>query len=83
VEAGAAQWIGAFGYEASVFDPEAFRTPMALRQPAVIGLGGNGDAVMARFQLSPLTEGREHRSSGRRSCNGRRGRPCGARSRSH
>jgi hypothetical protein len=44
-------------YEASVFDPEAFRTRMALTQPAEIGLREDGDAVMARFQLSLLTEG--------------------------
>jgi hypothetical protein len=43
--------------EAPVFDPEAFRTRMALTQPAEIGLRGDGDAVMARFQLSLLTEG--------------------------
>ena len=44
-------------YEASVFDPEAFRTRMAQTQPAEIGLRADGDAVMARFQLSLLTEG--------------------------
>lgn len=44
-------------YEASVFDPEAFRTRMALTQPAEIGLSAGDDPVMARFQLSLLTEG--------------------------
>jgi len=44
-------------YEASVFDPEAFRTRMAQMQPAEIGLNSDGDAVLNRFQLSLLTEG--------------------------
>ena len=44
-------------YEASVFDPEAFRTRMAQMQPEEIGLNTAGDAVLARFQLSLLTEG--------------------------
>ena len=44
-------------YEASVFDPEAFRTRMAQTQPAEIGLTAEHDGVMARFQLSLLTEG--------------------------
>lgn len=44
-------------YEASVFDPEAFRTRMAQTQPAEIGLNSNGDTVLNRFQLSLLTEG--------------------------
>jgi hypothetical protein len=44
-------------YEASVFDPEAFRTRMAQTQPAEIGLNATGDGVLNRFQLSLLTEG--------------------------
>jgi hypothetical protein len=44
-------------YEASVFDPEAFRTRMAQTQPGEIGLDAGGDAVLNRFQLSLLTEG--------------------------
>ena len=44
-------------YEASVFDPEAFRTRMAQTQPGEIGLNSGGDAVLNRFQLSLLTEG--------------------------
>ena len=44
-------------YEASVFDPEAFRTRMARMQPEEIGLEAAGDPVLARFQLSLLTEG--------------------------
>lgn len=43
-------------YEASVFDPEAFRTRMAQTQPGEIGLN-SGDGVLTRFQLSLLTEG--------------------------
>lgn len=44
-------------YEASVFDPEAFRTMLAQTKPEEIGLGSEGDAVLNRFQLSLLTEG--------------------------
>jgi hypothetical protein len=50
-------------YEASVFDPEAFRTMMAQIKPAEIGLdaaqAGNqaGDEAINRFQMSLLTEG--------------------------
>jgi hypothetical protein len=44
-------------YEASVFDPEAFRSRMAQTQPGEIGLNAAGDGVLARFQLSLLTEG--------------------------
>ena len=43
-------------YEASVFDPEAFRTMLARMQPEEAGLGG-GDQVLNRFELSLLTEG--------------------------
>jgi hypothetical protein len=44
-------------YEASVFDPEAFRTRMAQMQPEEIGLDTTSDPILARFQLSLLTEG--------------------------
>src|SRR3982751_5956963 len=44
-------------YEASVFDPEAFRTRMAQTRPDEIGLAAGGDSVLDRFQLSILTEG--------------------------
>jgi hypothetical protein len=44
-------------YEASVFDPEAFRTRMAQTQPGEIGMDSGDDAVLNRFQLSLLTEG--------------------------
>ena len=44
-------------YEASVFDPEAFRTRMAQTRPEEIGLNSGGDPVLNRFQLSLLTEG--------------------------
>jgi len=44
-------------YEASVFDPEAFRTRMAQMQPEEIGMDAAGDPILARFQLSLLTEG--------------------------
>jgi hypothetical protein len=44
-------------YEASVFDPEAFRSRMAQMQPAEIGLTTGRDAILNRFQLSLLTEG--------------------------
>jgi hypothetical protein len=47
-------------YEASVFDPEAFRTMLAQTKPAEIGLDtseGRPDAVLNRYQLSLLTEG--------------------------
>jgi hypothetical protein len=44
-------------YEASVFDPEVFRTGMAQIQPEEIGLDTARDPVLARFQLSLLTEG--------------------------
>jgi len=44
-------------YEASVFDPEAFRTRMAQTRPEEIGLDTAHDAVLSRFQLSLLTEG--------------------------
>ena len=44
-------------YEASVFDPEAFRTRMAQTRPEEIGLDSGGDAILNRFQLSLLTEG--------------------------
>lgn len=44
-------------YEASVFDPEAFRTMLAQIRPEEAGLAGGGDPVLNRFQLSLLTEG--------------------------
>jgi hypothetical protein len=44
-------------YEASVFDPEAFRTRMAQIEPGEIGMPAESDPVMTRFQLSLLTEG--------------------------
>ena len=44
-------------YEASVFDPEAFRTRMAQTGAAEIGLNSGHDALLDRFQLSLLTEG--------------------------
>ena len=44
-------------YEASVFDPEAFRTTMAQLRPDEIGLASGGDSVLNRFQLSLLAEG--------------------------
>lgn len=44
-------------YEASVFDPEAFRTMLAQIKPAEAGLDSGGDDVLNRFQLSLLTEG--------------------------
>jgi hypothetical protein len=44
-------------YEASVFDPEAFRTMMAQTRPEEIGLHSGGDPVLDRFGLSVLTEG--------------------------
>jgi hypothetical protein len=43
-------------FEAPVFDPEAFRTTMALTRPEDVGLGSGGDPVLNRFQLSLLTE---------------------------
>ena len=42
-------------YEAPVFDPEAFRTMLALMKPEEAGL--SSDNVLSRFQLSLLTEG--------------------------
>lgn len=47
-------------YEASVFDPEAFRTMLAQIKPAEIGLDssdGSADPALNRYQLSLLTEG--------------------------
>jgi hypothetical protein len=47
-------------YEASVFDPEAFRTMLAQTKPAEIGLDtteGRTDTALNRYQLSLLTEG--------------------------
>jgi hypothetical protein len=44
-------------YEASVFDPEAFRTRMARTRPEEIGMDTASDGVLSRFQLSLLTEG--------------------------
>ncbi|HVW85951.1 MAG TPA: hypothetical protein VHB50_14780 [Bryobacteraceae bacterium] len=44
-------------YEASVFDPEAFRTMLAQIKPEEVGLNTVGDKVLNRFALSLLTEG--------------------------
>lgn len=44
-------------YEASVFDPEAFRTRMAQTRPEEIGLNDAADVLLSRFQLSLLAEG--------------------------
>jgi hypothetical protein len=44
-------------YEASVFDPEAFRTRLAQTRPEELGMNSDGDGVLKRFQLSLLTEG--------------------------
>jgi len=41
-------------YEASVFDPEAFRTMLAQLKPDEVGLGSG---LVSRFELSLLTEG--------------------------
>jgi hypothetical protein len=43
-------------FEATVFDPEAFRTMLAQLKPEDAGLE-SGDGVLGRFQLSLLTEG--------------------------
>ena len=44
-------------YEASVFDPEAFRTTLAQTKPGEIGLNTEQDPALSRYQLSVLTEG--------------------------
>jgi len=44
-------------YEASIFDPEAFRTMLAQLRPQDVGLNMSRDAVLDRFRLSLLTEG--------------------------
>jgi hypothetical protein len=44
-------------YEASVFDPEAFRTMLAQIKPEEAGFASGGDPILSRFQLSLLTEG--------------------------
>jgi hypothetical protein len=44
-------------YEASVFDPEAFRTRLAQTRLEDVGVNSGGDGVLNRFQLSLLTEG--------------------------
>jgi hypothetical protein len=44
-------------YEASVFDPEAFRSMLAQMKPEEVGLGSGGNRLLDRFQLSLLTEG--------------------------
>ena len=46
-------------YEASVFDPEAFRTMMAQIKPVEIGLAAekSSDEALNRFEMSLLTEG--------------------------
>ncbi len=44
-------------YEASVFDPEAFRTMLAQMKPEDAGFRSGEDPVLTRFQLSLLTEG--------------------------
>jgi hypothetical protein len=44
-------------YEASVFDPEAFRTRLAQTRMEDVGMSTGGDGVLSRFQLTLLTEG--------------------------
>lgn len=44
-------------YQATVFDPEAFRTTLALTKVEDIGLNEGNDDVMSRFALSLLTQG--------------------------
>jgi hypothetical protein len=44
-------------FEASVFDPEAFRTMLAQTRPEEVGLNVDGDPILNRFALSLLTEG--------------------------
>jgi len=44
-------------YQASVFDPEVFRTRLAQIRLEDLGVSSGGDAVLDRFQLSLLTEG--------------------------
>lgn len=45
-------------FEASVFDPEAFRTKLAQTRPEEVGFADTADeSVLNRFQLSLLTEG--------------------------
>lgn len=44
-------------YQASVFDPEAFRTSLALTKVEDIGLNVGNDEVINRFALSLLTQG--------------------------
>jgi hypothetical protein len=44
-------------YEASVFDPEAFRTTLAQIKPADIGLDTERDPALSRYELSLLSEG--------------------------
>ncbi len=43
-------------YESAVFDPEAFRTMLAQMRPEDAGFGAAEDPLLARFQLSLLTE---------------------------
>ncbi len=43
-------------FEASVFDPEAFRSTLAQTRPEEVGLN-SGDPILNRFELSLLTEG--------------------------
>jgi hypothetical protein len=44
-------------YQASVFDPEAFRTKLAQTRLSEIGLDSGEDSVLDRFRLTLLTEG--------------------------
>lgn len=44
-------------YQAAVFDPEAFRTALALTRVEDVGLNDGNDGVMSRFALSLLTQG--------------------------
>ncbi len=44
-------------YEATVFDPEAFRTKLAQTRLEDLGVNARGDALLNRFQVSLLTEG--------------------------
>jgi hypothetical protein len=55
---GALQTLMLQSYQATVFDPEAFRTRLARTRPEEIGLNAAGsDPILNRFQLSLLTEG--------------------------
>jgi hypothetical protein len=44
-------------YEASVFDPEAFRTTLAQIKPTEIGFSSDQNQALNRYEVSVLTEG--------------------------